>query len=112
MDDLAVEGDDDDLLGADLDDGGDVLVGLVFGDGDALAEQVDPAVGSDVADDLDAALRWEPGRRPVGAGEGTVESAVPDLVRGRTGVGAVAVVGVVELDEGGVLGAEVLDAVA
>jgi hypothetical protein len=41
VDDLAVEGDDEDLLGADLDDRGDVLVGLVLGDGDALAEQLD-----------------------------------------------------------------------
>ena len=38
VDDLAVEGDDDDFLGADFDDGGDVLVGLVLGDGDAFAE--------------------------------------------------------------------------
>ena len=38
VDDLAVEGDDDDLLGADFDDGGDVLVGLVFWDVDAFAD--------------------------------------------------------------------------
>jgi hypothetical protein len=36
VDDLAVEGDDDDAFGADLDDGGDVLAGLVFRDGDAF----------------------------------------------------------------------------
>lgn len=39
VDDLAVEGHDHDLAGPDLDDGGDVLVGLVLGDGDALAER-------------------------------------------------------------------------
>jgi len=60
VDDLAVDGDDDEFLGSDLDDRGDVLVGLVLGDEDAFAEQVDTAVRSDVADYLDSALGGEP----------------------------------------------------
>ena len=56
LDDRSVEGDDDDCLGADFDDGGDVLVGLVLSDGDAFAEQIDVAVGRDVADNLDPSL--------------------------------------------------------
>ena len=35
----------------------------VFGEGDAFAEQVELAVGADVADDFDAALGGQPGRR-------------------------------------------------
>lgn len=46
VDDFTFEGDDDDLFGADLDDGGDVLVGLVLGDADPITEQVDSAVGA------------------------------------------------------------------
>ena len=56
VDDLTVEGDDDDFPGSDFDDGGDVLVGLVLSDGDAFAEQIDVAVGRDVADNLDPSL--------------------------------------------------------
>ena len=56
VDDLSVESGDDDFFRADFDDGGDVLVGLVLGDGDAFAKQVDVAVGSDVADNFDPSL--------------------------------------------------------
>lgn len=40
----------------------DDIVGLVLGDDDALAEQVDSAVRAGVVGDLDAALGGEPGR--------------------------------------------------
>ena len=56
VDDLAVECDDGDLFGPDVDDGGDVLVGVFLGDGDDLAEEVDVAVGTHVTDDFDAAF--------------------------------------------------------
>jgi len=60
MDDLAVEGDPyhQDLAGSHLDDGGDVVVGPVLGDRGALAEELDPVVRAQLADDLDPA----PGR--------------------------------------------------
>ena len=61
VDDFAVAGHDGDALGSDFDDGGDVLVGVVFSDGDALSEQLDAPVGSDEADDFDTPLGWQPG---------------------------------------------------
>ena len=62
VDDLAVHGDDGDLLGADLDGGDNVLVRVLLGDGQSLPEQVEEAVGSDVADHFDAALGRQAGR--------------------------------------------------
>jgi len=87
VDDLAVEGHDGDLLGADLDDGGDVLVGLVLVDVDAFSEEVDASVGSDVADDFDPALCWQSCRWLVRARERVAELAVPHEVRGGSAVG-------------------------
>ncbi len=82
---------------------------VVLAEGDAFAEQAELTVGSDGADDFDAAF----GGRTVGwliaSWQGGAQPVMPHLVGGGTGVGAVAVVGVVELDERGVLGAEVLD---
>ena len=65
VDDLAHECDDGDLFGSDVDDGGDVLVGVFFGDGDDLAEEIDVAVGAHVADDFDAAFGGQGGWRFV-----------------------------------------------
>jgi hypothetical protein len=56
VDDLTVEGDNDDLLDSDFDDNDDVLVGLVLGDVDVFTEQIDAPVGADIAQNLDAAL--------------------------------------------------------
>ena len=60
VDDFAVEGDDGDFLGSDLDDGGDLLVGVILLDGDAFPEQVDATVGADVADYFDPSSGGEP----------------------------------------------------
>lgn len=69
VDDLAIKGDDDDLLGADFDDGGDVLMGLVLGDDHVFAEQVDSAVRADKTDHLDTALGRKPSRSDVAVRE-------------------------------------------
>ena len=58
MDDLAVAGDDDDSFGTDFDDRCDVLVGLVLGDCDPFAEQVDASVRADETDDFYSAFGW------------------------------------------------------
>src|SRR5437879_6548839 len=97
--DLAVESDDDDLRPSDLDDCGDVSVGLVLGDSDALSEQLDAPVRSDVANDLDPAPCRQPRRWPVGGRERIGEPALPDLVGAGTTVGRVAVRDVVQPHE-------------
>jgi len=65
VDDLAVDGDDDEFLGSGLDDRGDVLVGLVLGERDAFGEQVESSVGADVAHHFDAAPGGQPGGRLI-----------------------------------------------
>ena len=60
VDDLAVDGDDDDLAGPDFDDRGHVLVGLVVGDGDVFPEQFNASVRSDVTHDFDLSVGGEP----------------------------------------------------
>lgn len=69
VDDFAVDGGDEDLLGSEVDDSGDVLVGVVLGQDDSFAEEVQDPVGSDVADDFDPTSGWQPGRWLVAGAE-------------------------------------------
>lgn len=61
VDDFAVEGDDDEFASSDFDDGGDVLMRLVFGDGDSFSEQLDAPVRADEPDDFDTPLGGKSG---------------------------------------------------
>ena len=61
VDDFAVERDDGDSFGSDVDDGGDVLVGVLLGESDLFAEEVDEAVGAHVTDDFDATFGGQAG---------------------------------------------------
>src|SRR5580700_5217836 len=104
MDDLAVEGDHGDLFGADPDGGGDVLVRVLFGDRQALAEEVESSVGTDVADHFNAALGRQACGYLVVPLQWAVEATRPHLVGTGPAVGRVAMVLVVEGHEAGILG--------
>jgi hypothetical protein len=109
VDDLAVDGGDEDFLGPDLDDGGDVLVGVVLGQHDLLTEEVQDPVGADVADDFDLAPGRQAGRSLVSGCRWVAQPSLPDFVGAVAAVGAVAVMGVVGGDERLVLPGQVLD---
>jgi len=90
--------------------GRDVLVGLVLGEEDALPEQIEAAIRADIADDFYATLGWQTRRWPVAGRQCPAWPIVADLHRAGSAVGGIAVMDVVELDEGCVLGSEVREA--
>lgn len=72
-----------------------------------MSEQLERSVRADEADHFDALLGREPVGSSVARRERPVHATCPHLVRARPAVCGVAVVLVVELDEGGVLASQV-----